>query len=313
MKKTILLAMMIMVLLFSCTREEPEVIEAAPEPEPEIAVHSLKVGLMSAVDAVPFFYALEQGFFEAEEVEVELILFTNAQNRQTALQTGQVDGAMTDLVALITNVGGDFDITGTLSTDGIFPLLTGVSMFEKDRVSAGVMEISVTNYILEEYLLGSHAVDKVFINEIPARLEAILSSQLDTGIFPEPFASIGEMRGLEKVIYHDIPRESLNLIAFTGKALDEKHEAVRRFHTAYQNAVVQMNSVPGADRDTMMQALPNLPPDIRDTVHMPEYLAPRLPSDDFVNEIISWTEGITRTSYGITPDDILDRSFTRGR
>ena len=271
----------------------------------------LSVGMMSAVDAAPFYYAKQEGYFTDEGLEVELIMFTNAQNRQTALQTGAVDGAMTDLVALITQAAGDFSLTGTLSTDGVFPLLSSVSLFEKDRIRAGTMEISVTNYILEEYLFQSHHIEKIFINEIPARLEAVLSGQLDAGIFPEPFATIGELRGLDKITFPDIPRESLNLIAFTDEAIDRKGASISFFTRAYRRAVEDLQQQPDRARDILLEVIPNLPEEARDLIMLPEYQLPRLPSDAFINEIIQWTSSVTGMQYSIAPDDILDRSFVR--
>lgn len=271
----------------------------------------LKVGMMSAVDSAPFYHALQQGYFEQEGVDVELILFTNGQNRQTALQTGQVDGAMTDLVALITQTKSDFALTGTLSTDGDFPLLANGPLDGKKSVSAGTMEISVTNYLLEQYLAPKHEIEKVYINEIPARLEAVVSGQLDTGIFPEPFASIGALRGLEKIVFEGIPSESLNIIAFTKSAIAGKESAIRTFHIAYGRAVTDLQQDPELARDVLMAVIPNLPPAVRDMMHLPDYHAPRLPSDGFTREIIAWTAAITGREYDLEPAAMLDPRFVR--
>jgi NitT/TauT family transport system substrate-binding protein len=294
----VLVVLMLVALFTSCTKKT----------EPE-TVQTLKVGMMSAVDAAPFYQALQAGYFSQEGVEVELILFTNGQNRQTALQTGQVDGAMTDLVALITQTAGDFSLVGTLSTDGVFPLLSRETLDGKSTVTAGTMETSVTNYLLEEYLLTDHTLQKVFINEIPARLEAVIAGQLDTGIFPEPFASIGEMRGLHKTVYDGIPSESLNIIAFTKDAIEQKEDAIRKFHLAYARAVKDLQADPGKARDILLATIPNLPPAIRDTMNLPQYHTPQLPSDNFVRTIIAWTQTVTGGSYDIDRTKMLDRRF----
>ena len=299
--------------LAGCNKPETETsanttIEESIRTEP---LPTLKVGMMSAVDSAPFYHALQEGYFTQEGVDVELILFTNGQNRQTALQTGQVDGAMTDLVALITQTDSDFALTGTLSTDGDFPLLATGPLDGKKSVSAGTMEISVTNYLLEQYLAPKYEIEKVFINEIPARLEAVVSGQLDTGIFPEPFASIGALRGLEKIVFEGIPSESLNIIAFTKSAIAEKESAIRSFHIAYGRAVADLQRNPELARDVLMKVIPNLPPAVRDTMHLPEYHAPRLPSDGFTKEIIAWTGTVTGREYILEPSAMLDPRFVR--
>lgn len=272
---------------------------------------TLTVGMMSAVDAAPFYHALNERYFQQEGVEVELVLFTNAQNRQTALQTGQIDGSMTDLVALITNTAGKFGLKGTLSTDGSFPLLSKADLGGTGALTVGTMEISVTNYLVDQYLQGREA-GKVFINEIPARLEAVAAGQLDAGIFPEPFASIGALRGLAKTNFPGIPPESLNLIAFTSAALDTKHDAIQKFHLAYARAIKDLQADPDKARAALFTAIPNLPESLRTSLDVPQYRAPRLPSDSFIQEIIEWTASVTSSTYQFDSTAIIDRSFIEG-
>jgi len=292
----------ILILATGCSRAVQE--EQSP--------HQLVVGMMSAVDAAPFYHALHTGLFEEAGVDVELVMFTNGQHRQTALQTGQVDGAMTDLVALITQSTGDFALRGTLSTDGLFPLLSTEAVPDSGAVSAGTMEISVTNYLLDQYFTSEHQLRKVFIQEIPARLEAVASGQLDVGIFPEPFASIGVMRDLVRTQFTDVPKESLNIVAFTESSISQNTEAITRFHRAYAKAVAALQQDPESAKDALIDSIPNLPQGARETMELPIYHDPRLPSDSFTQEIITWTEQVTGRAYPITPDDLYDPRFVRG-
>lgn len=304
MRKRITIAFLLLVVLFvsvNCKKEKGS-----------SEVDKLTVGMMSAVDSIPFYVALEKQYFQQEGVDVELILFTNAQHRQTALQTEQVDGAMTDLVALVTHSSSDFSLKGTLSTDGVFPLLVQENALEKDRLAIGTMEISVTNYVLEKYLADEKKLDKVYINEIPARLEAIIAGQLDGGIFPEPFASVGQLRGLKKLVFPDIPRQSLNIIAFTEKAIKDKNNAISKFHKAYAKAIVNLNENPNLAFDTMATFIPNYSDEINSVVTLPLFNTPQLPDDSFIEEIKRWTESVTRTSYPKEAGSIVDRSFIEG-
>jgi len=283
-------------------------ITSCRKPPADADLPKLTVGMMSAVDAAPFYHALTEGYYRSEGVDVSLVLFTNAQNRQSALQTGQVDGAMTDLVALVTNAAGDFKLTGTLSTDGLFPLLSKHGIPTDGKLSVATMEISVTNYVLDHYLAGRD-IDKVFINEIPARLEAVAAAQVDAGVFPEPFASIGTMRGLVKNTYPSIPRESLNIVAFSGKAIATKRSAIEKFHAAYGRAVKDLQANPDLARAALYSSLPNIPEELRESMELPVYRSPRLPSDAFIQEIIHWTAQVTKTSIELTPKYLIDRRF----
>jgi len=158
---------------------------------------SLKIGVMPAVDSAPIFLADEKGYFEELGLDVEVQVYTNAMNRQSALQTGELDGAMTDVIALVNNVENGFDIKVTTSTDGSFPFLINKNSLEKTDVKVGMMEVSVTNYLSDRSLEGC-SVEKIYINEIPARLEMVAKGELDMAVIPEPMASQGELNGLAK-------------------------------------------------------------------------------------------------------------------
>ncbi len=151
---------------------------------------SLTIGLMPAVDTAPIFLAAEKGYFDELNLDVNIQIYTNAQDRQSALQTGQIDGTMTDLVAVAVNVSGGFDIKATTLTDGMFPVLAVPGAAEKSEISVGMMEVSVSNFLVDQWLGGDYQIEKIFINAIPARLEAVISGQLDMGLFPEPIASV---------------------------------------------------------------------------------------------------------------------------
>ncbi|WP_460054970.1 ABC transporter substrate-binding protein [Spirochaeta dissipatitropha] len=281
---------------------------------------SLKLGMMPAVDIAPFYHAQDSGIFESLGLEVELVLFTNAQNRQTALQTNQIDGAMTDLVALVTHAAGDFPLTGVLATEGIFPMLTAVA----DRFSStesddyqfppkiGLMEISVVNYVAEQYMRQLFEIanyENIYITEIPARLEAVRNKQIDAGIFPEPVASIGEMTGLTKIVHSDIPAETLDIIAFTDKAIKEKRAAIHLLVQAYTQASNELNSDTDLTREVLLRHIPNLPRPAAELVTLPVYRPAHLQADHFIQEIIDWTSRIIKSDLEINPEDLIDRSF----
>ena len=56
---------------------------------------------------------------------------------------------------------------------------------------------------------STHEMNKIYINDIPTRLEALLADNIDVGIFPEPFASIGALRGVEKIVFNEEESESV--------------------------------------------------------------------------------------------------------
>lgn len=296
-KIIILILFVVSILSMSCSKDEE--------------IHKLKIGLMPAVDIAPILLAEKNGYFEELNLDVEIQIFTNAQNRQTALQTNEIDGAMTDIIALITNNAEGFNLKGVLSTDGMFPLLVNPKHVDDKDIHVGMMEISVSNYLVEKYLRDDYNYKKVYINAIPTRLEAIATGDIERGLIPEPVASIGEMKGLIKMVYEGIPSESLDIMAFSEKAIAEKSKSIKLFTQAYAKASTDIQKDSSLARDVLMKSISTLPPDIKESITLPKYKDPTLPSDKFIYELIDWTSNLVGKEYEITPDDILDRRFIK--
>ena len=139
-----------------CGAENNEKDEATPAVKEDENV-ILKVGVMPAVDSAPIFLAEEKGYFEELGLDAEIQVYTNAMNRQSALQSGELDGAMTDVIALVNNVENGFDIKVTTSMDGFFPFLINKDFDEnKKDVKVGMMEVSTVNYLADRSLEGKY-------------------------------------------------------------------------------------------------------------------------------------------------------------
>ena len=271
---------------------------------------SLKVGLMPAVDSAPVLLAEKNGYFKDLGLDVELQIFNNAQDRQSALQTHTIDGAITDLIAVAANVDGGFDIKATTMTNGVFPVLSKEGAGDKSEIKVGMMEVSVTNFLIDEWLGDKYTIEKVYINDIPARLAAIESGQLDMGLFPEPMASMGEFNGLKKNLFQTEGGFCPDVIVFTGKALNEKGEAVKLFHEAYNKAVDELNKNPQTARDILMEKIPNLKPEIKDKIILPEYTKVSIPDDQYIDRIIQWTSAVMKKELKVSAEDLVERKFT---
>jgi NitT/TauT family transport system substrate-binding protein len=303
---TIAAAALITVLFSACggkTDSEPEKSQVKDE------LPALSVGLMPAVDSAPVLLAADRGYFEEEGIRAELEIYTNAQNRQSALQSGQIDGAITDLVALTTNAAGDFDIKATTMTCGMFIVLAREGSMEKERITVGTMEISVTNYLLDHWMDGRYNMDKVYINEIPLRLEAVAAGKLDMGIFPEPLASVGAAKGLQKLDFPPPGGCWPDALVFTASARERKPGAISAFHRAYDRAVEDIRADDGAAREILVERIPQLKPALRNALTLPEYRPAFLPEAEYVNAVIEWTEETLGEELGVAAGDLLDRSF----
>ncbi len=282
---------------------------AGNKPEPQAM--SLKIGLMPAVDAAPFFLAEEQGYYDELGLQVELQLFNNAQDRQSALQTQSIDGAISDLIAVATNVDAGFKIKATTMTNGIFPILMRADALEKQDLKVGMMEVSVTNFLVDEWLGEEHTIEKVYINDIPARLSAIGSGHLDMGIFPEPLASMGELQGLKKLTYPSEDKFCPDVLVFTEQALVEKDTSIAAFHKAYNKAIAALNADPQAAKEILLEKIPNLKEEIRDSMALPQFTNAQVQDEAYIEKIIQWTEKVIKKDLNVTAADLVERKYSK--
>jgi NitT/TauT family transport system substrate-binding protein len=271
---------------------------------------SLKVGVMPAVDSAPIFLAAKKGYFKEFGVNVEVQQYTNAMNRQSALQSGELDGAMTDVIALVNNVQNGFDIKVTTSTDGSFPFLVKKDFKETKDIKVGMMEISVTNYLSEEALRDKYNIQKVYINEIPARLEMIKQGQLDMAVIPEPMASNGELSGLEKKVFAVKDDFSPDVMVFIGKAIKDKEKAVKAFHDAYNKAIVDIQKNDKEAREVLIEQL-KLNEAIKDKIILPRYNKARVPSKEYLTKIMNWNEKTLGKKIDLKYEALVEGKFVK--
>ena len=174
-----------------------------------------------------------------------------------------------------------------------------------------MMEVSVSNYLIDKWLGKDYNIEKVFINEIPARLAAIQSGELDMGLFPEPVASNGELKGLKKNLYGMDDEFSPDCLVFTGKAIAEKEKAIKAFHEAYNKAVDEINKNPQIARDILVEKIPNTNPEVKDIMVLPTYKKAAIPSDEYLQSIIDWTSKTLNKDLTVKPEALLEGKFVK--
>lgn len=300
---TLLLAVLITISTIGCGSKS-----VSPDASNKNA--SLKIGIMPAVDSAPILIADKKGYFSELGLDVDVQVYTNAANRQSALQSGELDGAMTDVIALVNNVGNGFDIKVTTSTDGVFPFLIKKGFEEKKDIKAGMMEVSVTNYLSDKSLEDKYNVEKVYINEIPARLEMISKGTLDMAVVPEPMASQGELSGLTKKLIENNDAYSPDVMVFTGKAIKNNEKAIKLFHEAYNKAVEEINKEDAEARNILIETL-KLKPEIKDKIMMPKYNKARVPSEEYLQSIMDWNEKVLKKKTDLKYKDLVEGKFVK--
>lgn len=266
---------------------------------------SLRLGAMSSVDYVPFAIAEHMGINDSLGLEVELIKFFSANDRDAAFRTGGIDGTVIDLTGAALQHAGGVPLALVMKHDGVFELIAkGFDTLEglkgkRIAVSRNTVIEYATDRILAEAGLSDSDVTKIEINKIPLRMEMLLAGEIDASVFPDPFALISKSKGATALISTKSMDFSVTGTMFTAEAIQTKAEAIRTLLRGYNLAVDYMRTHP---RSAWMHVLvedAGFPQEVAERVVLPEYDHAQLPDDKDVEATITWlkTKGLVPDNY----------------
>ncbi|MGL5675789.1 MAG: ABC transporter substrate-binding protein, partial [Cellulosilyticaceae bacterium] len=285
------------------------------QPEPSVGNNSgalvdkedgevnLRIGVMAAADSAPIYLAEEKGYFDTRGIDVEIETFTNGATKQSSIQAGELEGSMVSMIQYLNNKQAGLPARITTTTDGVFPVVLSPQFEEKKDVKVGLMEVSVVNYLADKYLTD-YNMEKVFINEMPVRLQMLMAGELDMAILPEPMASKAQMNGLEKRVYGNPEDFTPNVMIFTDEVIANYPEAVKAFHDGYNQAVAEINANTELGKAILIDEL-DLDPQVGEYMVLPIYNETRLPDEAFVNDVKGWTENLTSKTFDLPYNDLV--------
>lgn len=284
--------------------------------ESKAELGTLTVGLMPDTDSLPFIIAQEKGYFADEGLKIELQQFKSAMDRDSALQSGNLDGAVSDMLAVAFAKDGGFDVRVTSMTDGSYKLIAApgegrVSVQElagkEVAVSRNTIIEYVTDHILASNGMSGDAIEKVVIPQIPTRLEMLQTGKLAAATLPEPMASIAVHNGCRFVAGSDELGINPGVILFTERAAKDKEQEIKAMYRAYNKAVDYLNHADRSEYIDLVVAKGSFPPAAKEALLLPAYHSAALPKESDVTDCISWLrdKALIKKTYGYN-DIVLD-------
>ena len=259
----------------------------------------LTIGLMPDTDSIPFIIAAERGYFAEEGVEVELVPFKSAMERDAALQSGNLDGAVSDLLAVIFARSGGFSMHAVSYTDGNYNLVAGGNAGISAAADLHGKEIAISRNTIIEYVtdeilsvngMEEQDVSKVVVPQIPVRLEMLQSGNLAAAVLPEPMASVAVASGSRYVTGSGDLDINPGVIVFTNSSINEKAQSIRAMYRAYNKAVKYLNDTPRAEYIDLVMEKSGFPAPARDALELKPYRSPGLPAEKDVEEAVHWVK-----------------------
>lgn len=308
--KKITSALLILIFVFAtagCTEKETTKKEAKKV--------KMTIGVLPIEDTLPFFVAEEKGYFKSDDLEVELITFDSAHERDAAFQAGKIDAFLGDPIAAASfeNAGKDVSIAtivlGATPEEGRFAIFAApesniTSLEQLKGTEIAVSNNSIIEYFVDELLLSKgfddSEIKKIEIPKIPVRLDMLLSNQAKAAALPDPLASLAELKGA-KLIIDDTQGQNLTqtILAFDQKYLKEHEVSVRELLKALSKAVDDINKDPESFKDLLVEKA-KLPEPIKESYKVNKFPEPQLPKQEDIDRVLEWMDS----------KDLLDKDIT---
>lgn len=303
MKQKVSALLALILLLSGCTGAS-----SAPE--------TLRLAVLPILDVLPLYVAQSEGYFAQQGVTVELVPVASAAERDQLLQAGQVDGVITDLVALALYNRQHLDVVGVRTA------MRPTAQFAQFRVLAApqsaihtaaeladvpvaVSEGTIIEYVTEQLLrlegVPPEHVAKIAVPKIPDRMALLASGGVQAATLPEPLASLAMQKG-GRVLVDDSrhPEVSCSVFAFRQATLTAHPQAVRKLLLAVEQAVQAIN----ADKsrwDDLLVEKKLLPPTLQGSFTLPDYPTAGLPAPEQYAAVGQWLQSTGRLTAAPDP------------
>ena len=282
----------------------------------------LRVGMMPAVNSIPLIVAEAEGYFASEGVAVELEMFHNQLYRETALQTGRIDGSVSDLINAINAAAGGFALRVTSVSDGLFALVSApgsrIRSLEDWKAAAprpvqvGLLQDSIIFYSAERMLqaLGADPaiIEPVSTLQVPTRMEMVVAGQIEAALLPEPMSRVALARGAHLIADSSVMQQTAGVLLFTPQALTAKAEQIAAFYRAYNRAVASINADPDRYRQLVVDAA-GFPQLVRNSMVIPPFQRARVPSRAEFDDVAGWMRHKGLLQAAVSYRELVTDSF----
>jgi len=271
-------------------------------------LQAVTVGVMPDIDSVPIIIAQEKGYFAEEGLKVNIQQFKSAMDRDAALQSGNLDGAISDLLAVAFAKSGGFDVKVTAYTDGDYKLIAGKNENVASPKDLAGKDVAVSKNTIIEYVtdqisvsqsMKEDSINKVVIPQIPTRLEMLQNGKLAAATLPEPMGSIAVANGCKFITDSEQLGINPGVMMFTAKCVDNKRAELQAFYRAYNKAVKYLNEHPQDEYMDLIIEKSGFPAIAKTALKLPKYREAGLPQEKDVVDCMKWmnSKGLIKQEF----------------
>lgn len=287
-------------------------------------IQNLKIAVLPILDVLPMHVALQNGYVDQVGVEVELIPVKSAQERDTLMQTGQIDGMLTDLLSPVLFNQDEPQIMVVRTARKVYP---GSPLFrllaepgsaistpeDLAGVEIGIAQNTVIEYLTDRMLesagLTADQIASQEVSAIPVRFELLVNGEIPAATLPDPLASGAMAAGAISVIDDTtVPELSQSILTFSVDKLQEEPEAVRRFLQAWEMAITELNTSPEDYQDILIKE-GRVPESIQGNFQMPPFPESSVPTSEQLADVVEWALAKGLIENAVPFERMVDDSY----
>jgi NitT/TauT family transport system substrate-binding protein len=262
----------------------------------------IRFGTLPVIQALPLFVARDKGFFAQEGVDVELVGFNSALEKDVAFSASQIVGYFGDLQTCIVLNGNKLpikivaEVYNATRNQRTFALVSapknvGLPLSEIVKGGVAVSSNTILDYLTTKFLsakgLSLGQANLIEVKNIPIRLQMLLGGQIAAAVLPEPLATLAESKGA-KVLMDDAGTGfSSTVLAFNETFLGQSPEKTKAFLKAVQRASLYING-PADEVRPIMNKECRIPEELQKTFPIPEFPKLTLPTNAHVTDVRQW-------------------------
>jgi NitT/TauT family transport system substrate-binding protein len=277
---------------------------------------AMKVGAMPDEAVLPYYVAEREGIFLEHGLDVEIVPFMSAMERDSALIAGEIDAEENDPVGVLVlrNAGYNARVVSLEMYETPEKMRFAIIASPHSNITSVAdlegKNIAISNNTVMEWiadnLLGNVTVNKIEEKRVPIRMQMLLEDKYDAATLPDPLASYAIYKGATKVISDSELNETIGytVIVFRGEFIEEHPESVAQFLAAYNEAVERINANPENYRDLLVEVA-KVPEEIAESYQMATYMkAQQYPRDNF-EKVLSWMQSKGLVTQEIVYEDVV--------
>ena len=178
------------------------------------ATPKIRIGFWPVASALPFFAAVEKGYFKEAGLDVEVMKFASAQQVMEAMLAGRGEGSANGVASAVLGIGeiaqpGLFKIFCTNPTNAKYVLdefivakdspVKTLADLKGKRVASGP---GIQNVTLAKVMLERAGAGTVPITELPIgqHVAAVAAGQVDAAYTLEPTGTVGRLNGTTRTL-----------------------------------------------------------------------------------------------------------------